>query len=158
MVVFFTENLGQWDDEILFVGETSFGQIGLGKDSIYFNMREITETDEVLPGFDKELNPMMDSFNDIPMKMEVKGHVMKYTFEDSNDVTPVGVNPKNQLNNYFIGNEPDTWVRGARNFETVVYPGLYDNIDLKYYFSEGRSQIRFHSGTSFKSGQHQDKG
>jgi hypothetical protein len=133
---FFTENLGQWDEEILFVGETSFGQIGLGKGSIFFNMKEIIKTDEVLPGYDKELNPMMDSLNDANMKMEVQGHVVKYTFENSNDVTPVGANPKIQLNNYFIGNDPDEWIQGARNFKSVVYPNLYDEIDLKYYFSE----------------------
>ena len=28
---FFIENLGQWNDELLFVGDTSFGQIGLGR-------------------------------------------------------------------------------------------------------------------------------
>ena len=127
----FTENLGQWDEEIYFNGDTSFGEIGLGKGCVYFNMREIIETDKVIPGFER-----MDPFENIPHEIEIKGHVVKYTFEDSNDVVPIGVGPRNHVNNYFYGNDPDEWITGARNFESVVYHGLYDNIDLKYYFSE----------------------
>jgi hypothetical protein len=128
---FFTENKGQWNDEILFVGETSFGQIGLGKGCVFFNMQEIVETDKVQPGFER-----MDPFEKIPHEVKVNGHVVKYTFDNSNNIVPVGVGPKNNVNNYFYGNDPDKWVRGASNFEFVIYPGLYDDIDLKYYFSE----------------------
>ncbi|MGA1793447.1 MAG: putative Ig domain-containing protein [Thermoplasmatota archaeon] len=140
---FFTENLGQWDDELLYVGDTPFGQVGLGKSSVFFNMVEYETVDNMIPDFEsiqnrilqEEMDPMRAPIEETPTKMDVKGHVLKYSFEGANDVAPVGVEVKNHRNNYFLGNDPDKWVRGARNFETVLFPDIYENIDLKYYFN-----------------------
>ena len=43
----FTENKGQWDSRLLFVANTNFGQIGLGKGCVYFNLREIIKSEEI---------------------------------------------------------------------------------------------------------------
>ena len=37
---FFTENKGQWDPSILFVGDTSFGKVAFTKDAIYYQLIE----------------------------------------------------------------------------------------------------------------------
>ena len=105
----FMENRGQWDDDLEYVAMTSFGSIGLGKSSLYVN----------LPGEDKN-----------------EARVIEYTFPGSNDVNPTGIKPKNHLSNYFYGSDPQNWIRGVRSYESVVYPDLYDDIDLKYHFSE----------------------
>lgn len=142
---FFTENLGQWNDLILFSSETTFGRVGFGVDSIYFDMREVITPDGSIPDLERGLDPTLDPTilitDDFSKDVEVEGHVLKYTFKGTNDILPTGVNPRVQLNNYFLGNDPDRWVSGARNFESIVYENLYDDIDLKYYFSE--KQIKY---------------
>jgi len=40
---FFTENKGQWDPSILFVGDTSFGKVAFTKEAIYYQMIKVTE-------------------------------------------------------------------------------------------------------------------
>jgi hypothetical protein len=52
------------------------------------------------------------------------------TFDGCNQVQPTGRGPLARSSNYFHGNDPSRWVRGARSFTEVVYEGLYDGVDL----------------------------
>ncbi|GAG00297.1 unnamed protein product, partial [marine sediment metagenome] len=45
--------------------------------------------------------------------------------------------------NYFIGNDPEKWVTGARSYNEVRYPSLYDGIDLRYYLLDGMLKYDF---------------
>jgi fibronectin type 3 domain-containing protein len=65
------------------------------------------------------------------------------TFEGANPVKPVGVDPLLHVNNYFIDNDPAGWVIGARNYREVQYPGLYDGIDMRYHFGDGKLKYDF---------------
>jgi fibronectin type 3 domain-containing protein len=67
-----------------------------------------------------------------------EGVLFRMTFECANVVEPVGVDRLPHRSNYFIGNDPDGWIQGARNFREVIYPGLYDGIDLRYRFEDGK--------------------
>jgi len=40
--------------------------------------------------------------------------------------------------NYFIGNNPEKWIREARTYKKVIYRELYPNIDLVIYGKEGK--------------------
>jgi len=104
---FFTLNLGQWDDELLFIGNTKFGSVGFAENGVYFNLRG-PET----------------------------GHVLKYTFVNCNQVKPVGEDKCSHYNNYFIGNDESKWASFVPNYKKVRYEELWDNIDLVYYFNE----------------------
>ena len=134
---FFTENKGQWDDDLMFVAQTSFGRIGLGRGSIYMSMEnyeEMERPEHHLPRSEMEEMTIPEQVMESEYQME--RHIVKYTFQGSNDVKPMGIDPKNHLSNYFIGNDPNRWARGVKSYETVVYKDLYDDVDLKYYFSE----------------------
>ncbi len=61
----------------------------------------------------------------------------------ANPVSPVGTDPLPHKDNYFIGNDPDKWVRGARNFRKVLYPQVYDGIDLSFSLAEDRLKYEF---------------
>ena len=39
-VGFFTENNGQWNSDLHYIGKTSFGNVGFGSDSIFYDMRK----------------------------------------------------------------------------------------------------------------------
>jgi fibronectin type 3 domain-containing protein len=45
--------------------------------------------------------------------------------------------------NFFLGNDPDGWVRDAGSFKEVLYEGLYDGIDLRFYFKDGMFKYDF---------------
>jgi hypothetical protein len=72
-----------------------------------------------------------------------EGVMFRLTFEGANTVEPVGVNPLPHRNNYFIGNDPEGWVTGARNYREVLYSGLYDGIDLRYHLSDDMLKYDF---------------
>jgi len=71
------------------------------------------------------------------------GAMFRVSFNGSNGVEPVGVQEMRHHNNYFIGNDPEGWVTGARNFREVLFPDLYDGIDLRFRFEEGRLKYDF---------------
>ncbi len=77
------------------------------------------------------------SYYYLPSDSDV-GASVQVRFEGSNAVEPIGVGPMQHLGNFFIGNDPDMWVTGARSYREVLYNDLYDGIDLVYRFSEGR--------------------
>jgi hypothetical protein len=74
---------------------------------------------------------------------EVVGAMFRVTFDGANPVGPVGVDPLPHKSNYFIGNDSERWVTGARNYREVMYPALYDGIDLRFHFAEGRLKYEF---------------
>lgn len=110
----FIENIGQFDEEILFVGETGFGRIILGQGSIFFDVRK-----------------------------EGGGAVFEYFFEGSKEVTPSGLDELPGRYNYFIGDDPDLWIKGARTFSSVLYEDIWEGIDLKYTVIEGNPKYEF---------------
>ncbi|MCK4614842.1 MAG: hypothetical protein KAU14_08565, partial [Thermoplasmata archaeon] len=67
-----------------------------------------------------------------------EGYILKLEFEDSYDVVPEGVGKLSHWNNYFIGNDPDTWRSGVPNYKEIWYHEIYDGIDLKFYFTPER--------------------
>jgi len=117
----FTENGGQWDDSVLFVGTTSYGRIGLGSSAVYHEIRTITPSLHDGGG------------DDLP---DVAGYLLRLDLLNANDVTPTGNDLLPHPTSYFMGNDPEEWVSGARSFETVEYEGIWDGIDLIYTISE----------------------
>jgi len=137
---YFTENKGQWNSDLHFIGRTSFGYIGFGTDSIFFDLRkvEIQGNDN---SYDEHILP--DQISDEMDNVKISGHVVKYSFKGSNNIIPTGIDPMDHKCNYFYGNDPDKWVRGAQSFRSVVYKNLYDDIDLRYYFNKEGTKYDF---------------
>ncbi len=97
---FFTENKGQWDPELLFIGNTNFGRVAIGKDCIYYNLiQRDTKTSPKQP--DKfsslnEINPIerFDNFlEDKDNNEKIKGCVVKLNFQNLNKIKPIGIDP-----------------------------------------------------------------
>jgi hypothetical protein len=137
---FFVENKGQWDSNLLFIGKTSFGNIGFGSDSIYFDIRNVEIPEQMNLYIE---NIPSDQIQDDFENVKISGHVIKYSFRGSNNIIPTGIDPLDHKCNYFYGNEPDKWVRGAQSFRSVVYKNLYDDIDLRYYFNKEGTKYEF---------------
>ena len=129
---FFTENKGQWDSNILFVGDTSFGKVAFAKDAIYYQMIKVTEKET------KDDSAL--SMENIPNKFDQKekeyeSQVIKLSFVDSLTPTIQGAEVLSHYNNYFIGNDPKKWASYCRNFAKVTYQDVWTGIDLAYFFT-----------------------
>lgn len=97
---FFTENKGQWNNEIIFVGKTPFGRIGFGRESIYYELIKFHKVEETS---NEVLNP----------EPEIERYVIKQSFKNSNLVSPEGSDLLSHLTNYFYGNDPSKWIKGV---------------------------------------------
>jgi hypothetical protein len=105
---YFTQNLGQWEDHIRYLGETSFGHVALGDNCVYYYL--------VLRG---------------------EGHSIKITFQNSQSATPVGLGELGFESNYFLGNDETKWMTKVKSFDRVMYKDAWPGIDIIYYFKNG---------------------
>lgn len=64
----------------------------------------------------------------IPERFEV----YSVEFVGARPVEPVGTGPLAGRSNFFLGNDPSGWASDVPNFEGILYPDLYDGIDLAY--------------------------
>jgi hypothetical protein len=104
----FIENMGQWEEHILYLSETSFGHVAMGDDGVYYYL--------VLGG---------------------EGYNIKITFQNAQTTSPVGLEDCGFESNYFYGNDATKWVRNARSFEEVLYKNVWPGIDILYHFADG---------------------
>ncbi len=72
-----------------------------------------------------------------------EGVLVRVDFEGSTRVRPVGSGPMEHVTNYMIGSDPSAWMLGVSSFREVVYPGLYEGIDLRYLFADGMLKYEF---------------
>ena len=127
---FFTENRGQLDD-----GRVAYYAIGDGI-SVGFTADGV---EFVLSEASGKGAPSPDDVR--PSKVTVARFSLR--FDGAGPVSPQGRAPRGHASNHLLGNDPDLWVRGARDFDEVVYEGLYDGVDLRFYFRDGALKYDF---------------
>ncbi|UCG68917.1 MAG: SBBP repeat-containing protein [Thermoplasmata archaeon] len=104
----FTENLGQWEDHIRFLAQSSFGYVTLGPDGVSYYVIQ-----------------------------EGGGHVIKIVFQDGGESQVIGRKDMGFDCNYFYGNQSTKWVTNARSYEEVLFKDVWPGIDILYYFTDG---------------------
>lgn len=134
---FFTENKGQWDSRIKFIGYSSFGKIVFTNDALYYQLikREKTQKKiDVLSSLDKDSRNSED-------KSET--YIFKLSFIGAHTSDIQGELIKKPIFNYLIGNDPEHWGIGCRNFSSITYKNIWNGIDLVFRNS--------HEGIYFES-------
>ncbi|MFO8050400.1 MAG: fibronectin type III domain-containing protein [Thermoplasmatota archaeon] len=63
---FFVENRGQWSDDITHVAQTSYGQMGVSRDSMYFHLMNEEKDDVVRYFFLNSKDPAISSDEQVP--------------------------------------------------------------------------------------------
>jgi hypothetical protein len=130
---FFTENKGQWDSSILFVGDTSFGKVAFAKDAIYYQMSKSLEVSPT----DEDDRFLMDFTRNRAEKAPraYETQVVKLSFV--NPLTPKveGIGLLSHYNNYFIGNDSSKWTSYCHNYSKIEYRDIWEGIDLAYFFT-----------------------
>ncbi len=106
----FTENLGQWDDEVRFMIPTAFGRALLCRNGVTYNVAVGEDT----------------------------WYRVDVSFVGSTGAEPVGVGDSGFPTSYFIGNDPARWATDVRSYEEVVYHDVWPDVDIRYHL-EGAS-------------------
>jgi len=102
---YFTENKGQWNPEILYIGNTSFGRVSFTTSGIYYEI-----------------------------KQEQSEKYISLSFVEPNIPTIKGSDLLLHHNNYMLGNL-EKWAIGCKNYATIVYTNIWTGIDLSYSFT-----------------------
>lgn len=125
----FIENRGQIDDpDVRFYAPGSPVSVGLAPGVVIYSIQGDGGAGD---------GPSQDLDEGMP------GTVIRVKFVACNPVAPRGEKALGHRTNYFIGNDSSRWVRGARSFPEVVYEGIYDGIDLRFYFKDGYLKYEF---------------
>ncbi|UCH88338.1 MAG: SBBP repeat-containing protein [Thermoplasmata archaeon] len=118
---YFTENEGQVENqEVLYYLDSGNFQVGFTQSALYYKITAQGDSEDAI--------------------QEV---LVKITFEGANDVRPVGENKLGHKSNFLNGNDVSEWRTGVANYREVVYPNLYNGIDLLYYTNENGLKYDF---------------
>ncbi|MBL0310356.1 MAG: PKD domain-containing protein [Bacteroidetes bacterium] len=116
----FTENKGQWDDQILFRASVPNGHVILEKNGFYFILYSGEELSHLHhPSQTKEAT--------------VKGHAFKETFVGANPQAVLkGRSAYSDYANFYIGKDPAHWASEVKIYPQIKYEQLYHGIDLLF--------------------------
>jgi fibronectin type 3 domain-containing protein len=118
----FTENLGQVaDPEVRFYASGGPLSVALKPDGLVFKLR----------------GPVTPSQAAFPEDKVCAGFSFSMEFVGCNPVSPRGALALGHTSNFFLGCDSDGWVTGARSYSEVLYDGIYDGIDLRFYLKDG---------------------
>ena len=139
--VYFVPNQGQWSDASIAYGFRTRGlDVAFRASSLTMHMtRETNESNnstEASPkrerggarGISHEVC-LADASGSLCERADFERLTLTVTFPGSNDVMPIGAKPQAAKFNYFVGEERRA-ASDVPSFGKVVYPNLYDGIDL----------------------------
>jgi hypothetical protein len=119
--IYYTKNIGQFNDNVLFKVHTSTGTVYLCKNEIVTVFSHSTDIENEF-----EILSIVSSLDRANEDVIVQGEI----------ILPY-------IHNYYIGNNPDNWYTNVPNYGSVLYKNIYDGIDLRYYSSENSLKYDF---------------
>ena len=119
----FSENMGQWDEKILFKSTLDAGNLFVESNCLTFSLfdgERMRERHHATKG------KRMES------KQEVQAHSYRISFENSNkNIQILKIEPGPDYENFFLGNEKEKWRSNVKNYKKLLYRELYDGIDYE---------------------------
>jgi fibronectin type 3 domain-containing protein len=142
---YFTSNDGQWNPELYFIADTSFGHVGFGLSCVFYDIKEKYNGPTSLESIDQYLEKNLSSslFENENIEPTISGCIVKLSFDNSRVIVPKGLEPLNHKSNYFYGNDPKQWVTGVQSYRSIIFDGLWDGIDLIFYFNDQGLKYEF---------------
>jgi hypothetical protein len=133
----FTQNSGQWDEQVLFRADAGGATMWFCKDRVVyqFTRRVGSSADAAMCHSRENGNPYLrmtdplDRFNNEPDSVDQL--VITARFVDANpNVEVVAEGMMEYKCNYFIGNDPTNWHTDVPNYEAITLHNIYDGVDL----------------------------
>lgn len=118
----FLENLGQWENDVLFRANMGNAAVFLVEDGFVFNA---FSSEDLQIAHDQNLWE-----TDAPLH----GHAWKLQFIGTTDPEKVEASKKNSTYyNFFIGQDTSRWKGRVGSYQEVYYTNIWPGIDLKVY-------------------------
>lgn len=136
----FVENKGQWDKRVQYKGEFKTGAFFLEKNGFTVLLHR---PEDVL----KLANAKHPAGKHKPATNEtdsVHSHSYKVSFIGANDkhfLFPEKIQPS--YNNYFIGNNKESWAGNCKIYTAITYKNIYPGIDIRYYSTADKLKYDF---------------
>jgi len=135
MPLSFTENQGQWSEQIKFQASAGGATMWFSSDGAYYQFTRVikSEDDEQFSESVKHPDELLDGLPDRASD-SLETLMIKASFVGANTNTQmIGVDLTEYKCNYFIGNDKSKWATNVPNYSAVLYQEIYAGIDLKYY-------------------------
>ena len=133
--LYFVENKGQWDKQVMFKTEAGNSAFFLGKDGYTILMNhpeDYLRLAEYNHGHGFDAAASKTAVLNRPDKM--RAHAFKVKFLGANfNSTPVMEKPLPGHENYFIGNDQSKWAGDCKLYQAITYKNVYPNVDVRYY-------------------------
>ncbi|MBN1389314.1 MAG: fibronectin type III domain-containing protein [Candidatus Thermoplasmatota archaeon] len=131
---FFSENLGQLENrEVFFTGSSNMGAVLFLKDGIILRIPDRTAPVELYDEGTENLGPLGCTED---YDRTTRSSTLKISFNDPNMVVPEGREVLPFCSNFFLGNDPESWRTGVRNFREIIYENVWDDVDIVYRTGE----------------------
>ncbi len=138
----FQKNEGQVDEQVDFLVKNGSTTIFFTPEEVVYSIIHKNRDDEKLSAKERS-NQLRDRLEDEEETNTVQ--VIRQEFVSANsDVEIEGFEQAEGKVNYFIGNDPDKWVKNAPTFERIVYQNLYDGVDLHYSGKTSQLKYEYH--------------
>jgi gliding motility-associated-like protein len=134
--LYFVENKGQWDKQVLFKTEAGNSAFFLEKDGYTILMNhpdDYLQMAEYYHGHSLK-SESTNKVTSLQPPERIRAHAFRVKFLAGNfSSIPVIEKPLPGYENYFIGNDPAKWASECKIFQAVTYKNVYPNIDVRYY-------------------------
>ena len=125
--LYFSENKGQWPEQVLYKAPLGNGNLWIEKNSLHFDLYNSRELELISHHHRLETNKFVPPKN-------IKRHNYKLHFLNSNPTKSLqGMGQLFDYENYYIGKDHSHWASKVHKYASIKYKSLYDGIDLHIY-------------------------
>lgn len=126
----FSENKGQWDDNILYQLRFNNGKLFLEKNAFTFAFVDPHQLEETL-SHPHENGPAIEAKIMRGESIYFDSHAFRIRFKGANpEPGTQGTNPFSHYENYYLDNDPTKWASNVGVYNGVGYTELYPGIDM----------------------------
>jgi gliding motility-associated-like protein len=131
-----TENMGQWEDNILFRAGLDGGALFLEKNALTFNFYDKKKYRAIHHG-----SILKGNYKDL----DIKCHAYKIIFENCNAASVVEKSQQGpDYENFYLGKDKGKWKSRVRNYHQVFLRDLYKGIDYEMITGANGLKYNFH--------------
>ncbi|MCW5898185.1 MAG: hypothetical protein KIT10_02860 [Flavobacteriales bacterium] len=136
----FTENKGQFSEPVLFRADFPLGQAIATREGMVVTAFDPVEVEKrVDEGFRIE-DDILRGLPHRELEWRRKGHAWQLHFLGASPAMRIdGVEGHEELNHYFLGDDPSRHATHVRSFQEVWYRDVYPGVDVRYYPAEDGS-------------------
>ena len=120
----FSENKGQWDKKILYRAALDGGALFLEKNAFTYSFYDKELLHKLHLASKSELQKISNT--------NIRSHAFRINFVNCLPIhSTSSYKPTKDYENYFIGRNRSQWVSNVKKYAQVLYPNLYDKIDME---------------------------